>query len=91
MENVSNIEDSMGETRKEISTLKQVNLSKKLNNHQKEVESKIDNIQAGILNLRRGEIVDNLSELEKRLEKKNKENVRSTLRESKSHLHKLGG
>jgi hypothetical protein len=34
------------------------------------------------VNLRQGVIVDNLSELEKRLEKKSKENVDSTLESS---------
>jgi hypothetical protein len=72
----------LGEARQKISGLKHENLSKNLNSHWQEAESKIANFQAEIVNLRQGIILDNLSELEKRLQNKSKENVDSTLESS---------
>jgi hypothetical protein len=68
VEHRSNTADSMGEIRQEISTLKQERLYNKLNNHKKEVGSKFENIQAEIVNLRHGVIVDKFCELETKIE-----------------------
>jgi hypothetical protein len=51
MEKRSSIKDSMGESGQEISRLKREKLSKKLNNHEEEVGSQSDNVQAEIVNI----------------------------------------
>jgi hypothetical protein len=56
----SNIEDSIWDIRQVILKLKQENLLKKINGRNKEVERKIDNIRAEIVNVRQGVIVDSL-------------------------------
>jgi hypothetical protein len=64
-------------------------MSKKLHDHKKEVESKIDNIHSEIVNLRHGMIVDNLCVLVERLEVKNDELVESRLGQFGSQLHQV--
>jgi uncharacterized protein YfcZ (UPF0381/DUF406 family) len=64
-------------------------MSKKLHDHKKEVESKIDNIHSEIVNLRHGMNVDNLCVLVERLEVKNDELVESRLGQFGSQLHQL--
>jgi hypothetical protein len=83
--------DSMGEIRQEISTLKLERLFNKLNNHKKEVESKFENIQAEIVNLRHGVTVDKFCGLEKKLETKIEELVDSRLGKVESQLDKFCG
>jgi hypothetical protein len=56
----SDIEDSVWKMRRMILKLKQENLSKKLNGNNKDVERKIDNIWAEIVNFRQRVIVDSL-------------------------------
>jgi len=64
-------------------------MSKKLHDHKKEVETKIVNIHSEILNLRQGMIVDNLCVLVERLEVKNDRLVESRLGQFGSQLHQL--
>jgi len=62
-------------------------MSKKLHDHKKEVENKIDNIHSEIVNLRQGISVHNICVLVERLEAKNDKLVESRLGQFESRVH----
>ena len=66
-------------------------MSKKLHDHKKNVESKTDIMQSEIVNLRQTLIVDNLCVLEDKLEAKINELEESRLGHSESRLDQLRG
>ena len=66
-------------------------ISKKLRDHKKELDSKIDNMQSEILNFRQKLIVDNLCVREEKLEAKIKDLEDSRLGHFESRLDQLSG
>jgi hypothetical protein len=66
-------------------------MSKILHDHQKEVDSKIDNVQSEIVNLRQKLVVDNLCVLEEKVEAKINDLEESRLEQFASRLGQLSG